>query len=284
MPQPAKYRGKAIHRRRNRTATDPRPDSVVPLRVWEHRGVREEVAGFSKVAAEYERGRPGYPPETVRWVVAETGLGPGETIVDLAAGTGKLTRHFVACGARVIAVEPLAEMHARLSEVSPAVEVIEGTADDMKLPDGTARVVTIAQAFHWFAHEQALQEIARVLQPIGYLALVWNRRDLSQPLQADLTRVMASHRHAPPSHESGEWARTMERTELFDKVDEHRVEFEQHLEVPGLLDRVASTSFIANLPDEERADVLTKVRALVADPESSVSLRYECQTYLYRRR
>ena len=244
-------------------------------------GMREEVAGFSRVAGEYERGRPDYPAASVAWIVEQTGLGPGTVLVDLAAGTGKLTRLFGGCRARVIAVEPLAEMRAHIG--GEGVEAVEGTAEAMGLPDGLATAVTVGQAFHWFSTEPALAEIARVLKPGGYLALVWNQRDLTQDLQADLTRIMASRRHDTPSYQSGEWARVMEATERFDAVGEHHVAHSQWLDADGLTDRVASTSFIALLPPEESTEVLRQVRELVP-AGGKVELSYDCAVFLYRRR
>jgi ubiquinone/menaquinone biosynthesis C-methylase UbiE len=245
------------------------------------RGVRQEAGSFSKVAPEYERGRPDYPASTADWIAEATGLGPGQVVVDLAAGTGKLTRQLVRSGARVIAVEPLAEMLDQLVALLPETEAIVGTAEATGLPSGQAAVVTVGQAFHWFATPEALAEIARVLEPAGYLALVWNQRDLTQAVQADLTRIMAPHRRAEPSYESGAWAEVMGATPLFEKAGEHHVAFTQVLDVAGLSDRVASTSFIASLPPDEHAEVLRQVRALVTG--DIVELAYDSSVYLYRK-
>jgi ubiquinone/menaquinone biosynthesis C-methylase UbiE len=255
--------------------------SVGPFNVRDDRGVRAEAESFSKVATEYERGRPDYPPEAAEWIAEQAGLGPGGVIVDLAAGTGKLTRQLVRSGAHVIAVEPLAPMLAQLTARLPHVEAVLGTAEATGLPEGSAAVVTVAQAFHWFATGEALTEIARVLEPGGYLALIWNRRDLTQQIQADLTRIMASHLHDNPSYESGAWVAVMDASPLFIKVAEHHTLFTQTLDVEGLSDRVASVSFIANLDGDEHEAVLRKVRELA--PEGPVNLAYDCIVYLYRR-
>ena len=159
--------------------------------------------GFSTVSDQYERGRPGYPPAAVEWIAAGAGLGPGSVVVDLAAGTGKLTRVLTGTGARVIAVEPIAEMRAQLTTMLPGVEALEGTAEVMGLPDGSADAVTVAQAFHWFATDEALAEIARVLRPGGWLALVWNEGDSNQPLQAEIRRVLAPYEGETPAMARG---------------------------------------------------------------------------------
>jgi SAM-dependent methyltransferase len=244
--------------------------------------MREEAGSFSKVAPEYERGRPDYPPEAAAWIAEQAGLGPGRVVVDLAAGTGKLTRQLLGSQARVIAVEPLASMLAELTALLPDVETVVGTAEAMGLSDASARAVTAGQAFHWFATDEALTEIARVLEPGGHLALIWNRRDLTQQIQADLTRIMASHLHDNPSYESGAWAAVMDASALFKKVGEHHSLFQQVLDVEGLCDRVASVSFIAELDTDELSEVLRKVRELAPD-KGSVELDYDCIVYLYRR-
>jgi ubiquinone/menaquinone biosynthesis C-methylase UbiE len=244
--------------------------------------VRNDAEGFSKVAPQYERGRPDYPAEAVDWIAEHTGLGPGKVVVDLAAGTGKLTRQLVSCGARVIAVEPLPEMLSELISVLPQVEAAIGDAEATGLPDAVATVVTVGQAFHWFSTPEALREIARLLETGGHLALVWNRSDPTQAVQAELTRVLARYRHDTPSYESGAWVEVMEHCVLFEEVAEHRFRFCQLLDADGLCDRVASTSFIANLPPAEHADVLERVRELVSD--DVVELAYDCTVYLFRKR
>jgi ubiquinone/menaquinone biosynthesis C-methylase UbiE len=240
------------------------------------------VEGFSKVAPQYERGRPDYPAEAVDWIAAVTGLGPSAVVVDLAAGTGKLTRQLVRSSARVIAVEPLPEMLSELISVLPQVEVVIGTAEATGLPDAVADVVAIAQAFHWFSTPEALSEIARLLVPGGHLALVWNRRDPTQEVQTDLARVMARYRHRSPSYESGAWTEVMDSSVLFEQVAERQFGFVQVLDADGLSDRVASTSYIANLAPAEHAAVLEKVRELV--PTDTVELAYDCTVYLFRKR
>ena len=129
---------------------------------------------FGAVARDYERGRPGYPPEAIDAITRGLHLERGSVVVDLAAGTGKLTRELIERFHRVIAIEPLVEMRARLARTTPRAEALEGTAEHLPLPDASANAVLVAQAFHWFDGRRALGEIARVLRPGGGLGLLWN--------------------------------------------------------------------------------------------------------------
>ena len=139
--------------------------------------VHPAVAGFDRRAEDYEKGRPSYPSAAVDWLVQALRIGPGATVVDLAAGTGKLTCRPAPHRARVLAVEPVAGMREVLREAVPWVEIFEGTAEQMPFPDGSVDAVTVGQAFHWFRGDEALAEIDRLLRPGGRLGLVWNRRD-----------------------------------------------------------------------------------------------------------
>ncbi len=146
---------------------------------------RGPFTAFAEVAGAYERGRPSYPEDAVRWLAGDEPC----DIVDLGAGTGKLTRALVALGHRVTAVEPLAEMRAQLESAVPGVAAVSGNAESMPLEDASADVVTCAQAFHWFDHAVALPEIARILRPGGRLALVWNTRDDRDTWVAELSEI-----------------------------------------------------------------------------------------------
>src|SRR5262245_9960869 len=146
----------------------------------------ERAASFAQVADAYERARPGYPADAVLWLVGETPC----DVVDLGAGTGKLTRSLAALGHHVVAVEPLPEMLDQLRAAVAGVTAVAGTAESMPLPDGSADVVACAPAFHWFDHDPALAEIARVLRPGGQIALVWNVRDERLPWVSELSDAM----------------------------------------------------------------------------------------------
>ena len=238
------------------------------------------AVGFGRAAEAYERGRPDYPAQTVAWLQDRLGLGPGRTVVDLAAGTGKLTRLLLPSGARVVAVEPVAGMRSTLARVVPLAEVVDGAAEAMPLPDGSADAVTVAQAFHWFSTGEALAEIHRVLRPGGGLALVWNRRDLDEPLQAATDRLVARHRGDVPTHRSGRWRSAFEATELFGPLEEHLFSHGQELDRAGLVERVMSTSVMAALPDDEQRAAVAEIKELAARQPEPIRLSYTTQIYL----
>ncbi len=201
------------------------------------------------------------------------------TVIDLAAGTGKLTRPLLATGARVIAVEPVAGMREVLSSVVPGAEVLEGTAEQLPLPDGSAGAVTVGQAFHWFRGEEALAEIHRVLTPHGRLGLIWNRRDLGQPVQAELGRLMEGYRGATPSHDNGAWKTAFRQTHWFGPLTQETFPMEQVVDREQLVARVLSVSFMAALPTDQQAKVANEVSELAKRYGDPVALRYRTTAY-----
>jgi SAM-dependent methyltransferase len=220
--------------------------------------------GFAGAAEAYERSRPTYPDEALRWLATELELRPGRTVVDLAAGTGKLTRLLSATGAAVIAVEPVDEMRDALRRTTPEAEARPGIAERTGLPDASADAVTVAQAFHWFDGPAALTEIHRVLPPHGRLAIVWNVRDLEDPVQRAVEDLFAPYRGDTPSHRSGRWRNALDETALFRPAARSEFPNVQTLDADGLVRRIASTSFIADLPEPERRRVLDRAAAIAA--------------------
>ena len=237
------------------------------------------AAGFSSAADLYERARPSYPQGAIDWLVAQTGLGPGRTAVDLGAGTGKLTRLLQPAGARVVAIEPIAEMRAHIR----GAEVLDGVAEEIPLPDGSADLVTVAQAFHWFDHDRALPEIHRVLREDGTLALVWNMRNLEDPLQRDVEDLLRPVRSGVPGQAVGAWREPLARSPLFGDPVVGTFEYEQRFTADDLCDRVASTSFVAAMTALERDELLVRVRALAAGLEEPFPFRYLTEVHVFPR-
>jgi SAM-dependent methyltransferase len=232
------------------------------------------TAGYARSVEAYQRGRPGYPRAALDFLAARLRLARGRMVVDLAAGTGKLTRPLLATGAEVVAVEPVAEMRAVLPG---AARGVDGTAEAMPLPDGSADAVTVAQAFHWFDGGAALAEIHRVLRPGGALALVWNRRRMDEPLNQAIDQLIAPHRGHASAFHTGAWRAAFERTKLFGPFEERVFPNEQSLDADGLVDRIASVSFIAALDEEERTKVLQAARALPGAGRVTISHDTEVQ-------
>lgn len=240
-------------------------------------------AGFSAGAEAYERGRPSYPADAVEVIVRELGLAPGRRVLDLAAGTGKLSRLLASTGAEVVAVEPVAEMRAELVAAVPGVEVLDGTAEAIPLRDGSVDGVTVAQAFHWFDVEAALVEIARVLRPGGSLALVWNERDTRTPWVAELSRIIRWDERGEwqvPYTLEEDWAARIDAVDsAFGPVQRDDTGFDQPMDVDTLVARVLSTSYLAARPRADRDAVAARVRTLVAGFDEPFDLPYETSVF-----
>ncbi|HEU5277802.1 MAG TPA: class I SAM-dependent methyltransferase [Gaiellaceae bacterium] len=237
--------------------------------------------GFELVADVYERARPGYPQEAIDWIAERLGLQRGRTVLDLGAGTGKLTRALVKTGARVIAVEPGDAMRARLEQAVPEAESLRGSAERIPLGDRSVDAITAGQAFHWFRHDEAIPELHRVLRPGGGVALIWNSRDLERPLQQELSELIKPF--VPPDRpDAEEWPRPLAESPLFGPLDEHRVPFVQHLDAELFVDRISSVSFVAAAPESERRELQLRLREVAGRLGGRVELGYVAVAYVSR--
>lgn len=200
-------------------------------------------------------------------------------MVDLAAGTGKLTRALTARGCDVVAVEPVAEMRAAIAAPARAVA---GRAEAIPLPDASADGVTVAQAFHWFDGPRALAQIHRVLRPGGVLALLWNRRKIADPIHRDIEALIGPGRGDVPAERSERWRAAFDETTLFGPLREERFTNEQLVDADGLADRIGSISYVAAMEEDEREALLGEARALARG--GVVTLRYVVRLQLATRR
>ena len=206
----------------------------------------------------------------MRWVASRLPFG---RVLDLGAGTGKLTRQIVASGAAVVAVEPGDEMRRMLERVVPEAESLAGSAEAIPLPDASVDAVVVAQAFHWFRTSEALQEMHRVIRPGGGYALFWNERDEAVPLMRALDELVEGLR---PDLQAGEsrpdWWPELEASPLFGDLEERTFAHRERLARDTVVERVRSVSaFIAATADEQ-ARVESAVRALLSDAEIDFAL------------
>jgi SAM-dependent methyltransferase len=240
--------------------------------------------GFETAGERYERGRPEYPTEAIDRLVADLGLtaGSGTRVLDIGAGTGKLTRPLLARGLAVIAVEPVEGMRAMLERRAPEADIRAGQAEALPLGAGEVDAVVAGQAFHWFASATALGEFARVLRPGGRLGLMWNRRDHAQPLHAEIERLIAPYRSAAPRLATDAWRDAFTAEAPFELAAERRMTHTQTLDADGLVDRILSVSFIAALPEPERETIAARVRELATAPP--IELRYLAEVFVYAQR
>jgi SAM-dependent methyltransferase len=207
---------------------------------------------FAGVADAYERARPSYPQEATTWLVGSAAA----RVVELGAGTGKLTSGLLAAGHRVVATDPLEPMLQHLSRVCPGAVPVLARAEQIPVRGRWADVVVSAQAYHWFDLDRALPEIARVLKPGGRIALVWNLRDERIPWVKRLGRLIGTQeQNTDPTQD-------LLSSHLFGFVESARFRFWQPLDRDRLRDLVLSRSTIATMAAAEREEVLAQVDEL----------------------
>ena len=252
--------------------------------------IHEQAAkGFAAGVDAYELGRPSYSPEAVQRIVDELEIGPGKRVLDLAAGTGKLTRQLAPYGAAMVAVEPLAEMRAKLVEALPGLEILDGTAEDIPLPNHSVDAVVVGQGFHWFDGIRAVSEIRRVLNPDGAVAMIWQAREASEDWVRALEEIIDSVDDGHPRFRHGHWRDAFDQTAMFDPLEEAQYRHVQSGDIELFVDRVASISYVAALPAQQRRVVLDEVRQLLrTHPETAardvIDLPYIAHVYWTRPR
>lgn len=229
---------------------------------------------FASVADVYERGRPEYGPAVVGALSAELGLAPGARVLDLAAGTGKLTRPLLAAELDVVAVEPQAPLRERLAATIGPERVRAGLAEAIPLPDASVDAVTVADGFHWFRQEPAPAEIRRVLAPGGGLALLstfadWSGASWGDELGARIMQLRPEH----PYFDGPPWQEAVRAAEGWSSPREIRVITAQPTDPRRIVDHIASISFVAELPEGERARWLAQVASLITEGDTPAELR-----------
>ena len=211
-----------------------------------------QAASFGTAAAAYERSRPPYPAQAVDWLLPAGAV----RVLDLGAGTGKLTRQLLGRGLDVVAVEPSAGMREQLARAVPGIPVHPGTAEQIPLGDASVDAVLVAQAWHWVDPARAVPEVARVLAPGGQLGLLWNVRDEREDWMAEFGRLL----HDPAELHRSEHAGTVGPP--FGPVEHLSVPWQHRLSPEELVDLAASRSYVITMPEAQRAAVLAAVRQL----------------------
>ncbi|MGH9288952.1 MAG: class I SAM-dependent methyltransferase [Acidimicrobiales bacterium] len=255
--------------------------------------VRDAALGFDRNAVAYERARPSYPAEVVAHVVGHGAIGPGRRVLDLAAGTGKLTRLLVPTGAGVVAVEPVPGMRDQLATALPGIEVLDGTAEDLPLPDASVDAVSVAQAFHWFDAPVALAEIRRVLRPGCHLFLIWNTRNRGHDWVRAFGDLLVDGPDAERPYDSYydvDYGALVASAGAggFTPVELWAHAWEQPCDPDLLVARAESVSVVGALAEDDRTRVLDRVRELArTHPDLAgrptfgfpyVTRVYRCQT------
>jgi ubiquinone/menaquinone biosynthesis C-methylase UbiE len=219
---------------------------------------------FASVAEHYERGRPEYAPAVIGALADELGLAAGGPVLDLAAGTGKLTRALLAAGLDVVAVEPQGALRELLAANVGAERVREGRAEAIPLPDCSVHAVTVADAFHWFDHAAALAEIRRVLCPGGGLAVISTAPDWSGASWAhELGTLLAGSRPEHPQFDGPPWQDAVLQSGGWSEPREIRLTASQPTDPERVVNHLASMSWVAGLSSERRATAMAEFRALI---------------------
>lgn len=242
------------------------------------------AAGYRVAGGDYERSRPGYPSAAIDLLVAELALDDGRTVLELAAGTGKLTRLMVGAGARVVAVEPVPAMRRHLAVAVPSVPVVAAVAEAVPLAQHSVGAVVVATAFHWFDADAALIEMARLLPPGGGLGLLWNNPDRNARWVAEVWGLVDEHRGDVPGNRDLRWRELFGEGGQFSPLEMRSFVHATEVTLDDLLARVSSISFIAALPPPRRGEVLDEVRRIVTShPDlagrSRFSLPYRTNVY-----
>lgn len=212
-----------------------------------------DARSFGHAASVYHAARPGYPVEAIAWLI-----GDAVRVLDLGAGTGKLTEALIALDRDVIAVDPVEEMLDELEVAVPGVPRILGTAEDIPIEDASVDAVVAGQAWHWFQPARAIPEIARVLRPGGVLGLVWNSRDTRSDWLRQAGEIMHERHDASATFEN-----YVKIGPPFGEIEEHAVEWSERMSRARFLDLVRSRSYFITAPAAEQAATIAALETLL---------------------
>jgi SAM-dependent methyltransferase len=225
---------------------------------------QRRARSFGAHAYHYAEHRANYPADGLRWALGAASR-PVHDVLDLAAGTGKITEGLLPLGLAVTAVEPDDGMRAELSRRFPQVNALAGTAESLPLPAGSVDAVVVGQAFHWFDQGKALDEIGRVLRPGGAVGLLWNDEDESVEWVAGLVGLARTSETYVVPERGRELAHR-----LFEPFEESAYPHTHRRTIDSLVATVGTHSWVLVMPQEEREALLARIRSyLVARPETA---------------
>jgi len=245
--------------------------------------------GFNKQVDSYISARPSYPPEAIQHAVDVSGLLQGSRVVDVAAGTGKLTQLLVQYGFDLSAVEPAPGMRQGFSKVLPSLPIIDGLAGSLPLPDSCVDALFVGQAFHWFGNREALQDFHRVLRPGGHLILIWNLEDDRIPWIKNMRALYEAYEGDAPQFRHQKWQLAFQNQPYFPFPTLTEYTNILHSTREQVWQRTLSKSYIANLPPEQqqllKIELLAQLNAenpvFPTDPGAEAITQYTYRTFLY---
>ncbi|MEU7217863.1 class I SAM-dependent methyltransferase [Nocardia iowensis] len=214
------------------------------------------ATSFGAHATDYAEHRPDYPLAAIRWALEPIPTIPAPVVLDLGAGTGKLTEGLLAAGATVIAVEPDDGMRVELMRRLPGVRAYEGTAEEIPLAAGSVDAIVAGQAFHWFDQNRAFPEFARVLRKGGIFAALWNTDDMRVEWVAELARVARSDASAPPPEPGGTMLPEHPLFEVFERAEFPHA---QRRTADSLAATIGTHSHTLVVSPQQRAEVLRRI-------------------------
>ncbi|CAM4226502.1 class I SAM-dependent methyltransferase [Acinetobacter pragensis] len=245
--------------------------------------------GFGAAAALYQQVRPDYPAEISIWLQQQLNLGPQDALLDLGAGTGKFLPYLKPISACITAVEPVPAMLQQLRQAHPDINTVQAFSSQIPVPDHSIRAVFCAQSFHWFADRATLAEIQRILQPHGYLVLIWNQRDINTDWVKALADILLPLEGSTPRYHSGLWQKAFEQQPWFTLHQEtafrqlHRGTVEQVVSK-----RLLSTSFIAAMPEAQQQALKLQFEQTVFEltgkqAQDEIEFPYTTHVYVFQK-
>lgn len=237
------------------------------------------AAGFGRDASTYQRARPSYHPDLVTRFISRYGSG---ATLEIGAGTGIFTQQIVDQGVSVVAVEPVEEMRQRLLNRVPAVDARDGTAEQLPVEADSFDTVAVAQSFHWFDFELALDEIHRVLRQGGHLVTVWNVKVGDVAWFKKYMEIVDRYAGDTPRHADMRWRAAIDADRRYEIVDDWHIDHPKQVDKAGIVSRALSTSFIAALPDHDRNLVAAEILRALESVDEPLDFPYRAELQAWR--